>query len=191
MVSSEGGANYLTQQDKILTHAIFITDWGWAGVIKSDFGLRRIVLPLDSRDKVHRIIKSYSNQTKPDISNAVVLSQKINSYLRGLRVDFNDRLDLSNSTQFQQEVWRTTCSIPYGETRSYSWVACQIGKPQAARAVGQALAHNRLPIVIPCHRVVSNDNGLGGFSAGLNMKLRLLQLENGIYNKKTHEHILD
>jgi methylated-DNA-[protein]-cysteine S-methyltransferase len=172
------------EQSKTFTHSIFVTDWGWAGVIKSAAGLHRIVLPQDSRNKVSRIIKSYSSQTEPDTSNAVRLSRKINSYLRGIKVDFKDRLDLSNSTQFQQEVWKTTCSIPYGETRSYSWVACQIEKPRAARAVGQALAHNRLPIVIPCHRVVCSDNRPGGFSAGLNMKLRLLRLENDTESKR-------
>jgi len=74
-------------------------------------------------------------------------------------------------------VWQATRLIPYGETRSYLWVAVQIGKPGAARAVGQALGRNPLPVIIPCHRVIASDGGLGGFTGGLVMKRRLLELE--------------
>jgi len=74
-------------------------------------------------------------------------------------------------------VWQATRLIPYGETRSYLWVAVQIGKPGAARAVGQALGRNPLPVIVPCHRVIAADGGLGGFTGGLEMKRRLLELE--------------
>ncbi len=90
---------------------------------------------------------------------------------------FPDELDLSTATPFQRQVWEKTRLIPYGETRSYSWVAEQIGKPGAARAVGQALGRNPLPIIIPCHRVVASDGKLCGFAGGLGMKRRLLSLE--------------
>ena len=67
--------------------------------------------------------------------------------------------------------------IPYGETKSYSDIAKQIGKPKALRAVGSANATNTLPIIIPCHRVISNNGGLGGYGGGLDMKIKLLDLE--------------
>jgi methylated-DNA-[protein]-cysteine S-methyltransferase len=67
--------------------------------------------------------------------------------------------------------------IPFGETRSYGWVARAIGKPGAARAVGQALHTNPVPIIIPCHRIVASDGSLGGYGGGLPMKIKLLRLE--------------
>ena len=86
-------------------------------------------------------------------------------------------VDLRAGTAFQQVVWRMLQTIPYGETRSYAWVARQIGKPKATRAVGAACGANPVPIVVPCHRVVGSDGSLGGFSGGLALKRRLLALE--------------
>ncbi|MBN1692717.1 MAG: MGMT family protein [Dehalococcoidales bacterium] len=95
----------------------------------------------------------------------------------GQRVDFPDKLDLQGATDFQRKVWEATKQIPYGQTRSYEWVAKQVGKPGAARAVGQALGKNPLPVVVPCHRVITCDGKSGGFGGGLAMKKRLLALE--------------
>jgi methylated-DNA-[protein]-cysteine S-methyltransferase len=105
------------------------------------------------------------------------LMERLRSYFAGQRVTFPDELDLSPATAFQRQVWQLTRLIPYGETRSYSWVAKQLGKAGAARAVGQALARNPLPIIIPCHRVVASDGKLGGFSEGVEMKRHLLHQE--------------
>ncbi|NQU10361.1 methylated-DNA--[protein]-cysteine S-methyltransferase [bacterium] len=88
-------------------------------------------------------------------------------------------LDLSAGTDFQRRVWRTLRSIPFGETRSYAWVARRVGRPRAARAVGAACGANPVPVLVPCHRVVAGDGSLGGFSAGLGWKRRLLALEGG------------
>jgi methylated-DNA-[protein]-cysteine S-methyltransferase len=113
-------------------------------------------------------------------------------YLSGQPVDFNLPLDLSGLSAFTIAVLEACRRIPRGQTRSYSWVASQIGKPRAARAVGQALARNPLPIIVPCHRVVRADatlsakvpgglritsGSLGGFSAGLRLKKALLRIE--------------
>jgi O-6-methylguanine DNA methyltransferase len=88
-------------------------------------------------------------------------------------------LDLRGVGEFAARVYEATCAIPWGATRSYAEVAEQVGSRQHARAVGQALAANPVPIVIPCHRVVASRGGLGGFSAGLVWKRRLLALERG------------
>ncbi len=77
---------------------------------------------------------------------------------------------------FEKRVWEAVSDIPYGEVRTYRWVAERIGNPQAVRAVGRALASNPLPIFIPCHRVVACQS-LGGFSQGLEIKKTLLRLE--------------
>lgn len=86
-------------------------------------------------------------------------------------------LDLAVGTPFQRHVWETLRTIPYGETRSYAWLAGAIGKPGAARAVGQANGANPIGIVVPCHRVVAADGGIGGYAGGLAMKKALLALE--------------
>lgn len=104
------------------------------------------------------------------------LAKRLKAYFSGERVDFPDRLDLSQATDFEREVWRITQTIPYGETRSYGWIAKRLGK-RGARAVGQALARNRLPVIIPCHRVVASDGSLGGYSGGVELKRALLRLE--------------
>ena len=75
-------------------------------------------------------------------------------------------LDVRSGTPFQHQVWKALCKIPFGETRSYLQVAQAIGKPQSPRAVGQACGKNFIPILIPCHRVISTDGRLGGFSGG-------------------------
>ncbi len=103
--------------------------------------------------------------------------KRLRAYFTGRKVEFPDTLDLSVATDFQREVWDATRLIPYGETRSYTWVAEQIKKPRAVRAVGQALGRNPLPVIVPCHRVLTSNGGLGGFSGGLEMKRFLLRLE--------------
>ena len=80
-------------------------------------------------------------------------------------------------TAFQKEVWKKLLDIPYGETRSYREIAIAIGKPGAAKAVGGACRRNPIPILIPCHRVVGTNGGLTGFSGGLDLKEKLLNLE--------------
>ncbi len=97
--------------------------------------------------------------------------------MAGHKVAFPDALDLSAATSFQRQVWQITRLIPYGETRSYSWLAEQLGKAGAVRAVGQALGRNPLPIIIPCHRVVAKDGQLGGYTGGVEIKRYLLNLE--------------
>jgi AraC family transcriptional regulator of adaptative response/methylated-DNA-[protein]-cysteine methyltransferase len=80
-------------------------------------------------------------------------------------------------TAFQQRVWKALQEIPPGSTKSYAEIAAQIGKPTAARAVGRACGANRLAVVIPCHRAVRSDGGLGGYRWGVERKQRLLERE--------------
>lgn len=90
-----------------------------------------------------------------------------------------DRLDIRTDvqgTEFQHEVWRALCQIPYGQTASYSDIAEAVGRPQSVRSVAQACGANPVPLIVPCHRVVAKD-GLGGFGLGLERKRALLELE--------------
>jgi O-6-methylguanine DNA methyltransferase len=86
-------------------------------------------------------------------------------------------LDLSSGTDFQQRVWNALLKIPRGQTRSYGEVAQEVGKARTARAVGSACGANPVPVLVPCHRVLSAGHKLGGFSGGLDWKRRLLWRE--------------
>ena len=87
----------------------------------------------------------------------------------------------STLTNFEWKVLKSALSIPLGQTRSYSWVARKIGRPQAVRAVGQALRRNPYPLIIPCHRVIQSDGTPGGYAGKFNgRKARLLKLEQEI-----------
>ena len=99
-------------------------------------------------------------------------------YFAGARRAFDLPLD-PRGTPFQCAVWRAVAAIPWGETRSYSEIAAAIGRPAAVRAVGAANGANRLPPVIPCHRVVGADGRLTGYAGGLAMKRLLLEMERG------------
>lgn len=97
-------------------------------------------------------------------------------YFAGRRTTFDVPLDLMG-TDFQVESWKALGRIPYGKTISYGQQAQDIGNPKACRAVGSANGKNPIPIIVPCHRVVSADGSLGGYSLGLKMKKQLLALE--------------
>lgn len=160
-----------------LFYDVFKTKAGWIGIVSSNEGCLRTTLPLISKDQVGIQLDDYINlaDRAPDYFKGI--RQNFEAYFYGDKMDFAIKLDLSQATSFERSVWNTTCWIPYGETRSYAWVAQRIGKPQASRAVGQALGRNPLPILVPCHRVLTSDGKLGGFGGGLPMKRFLLSLE--------------
>lgn len=115
------------------------------------------------------------------------IASRLKLYLKGHPVSFSDSVDLSEATPFQQEVWLALRNIPYGKTTSYSELANKLGRPLAARAVGQALSKNPLPIILPCHRVTGKNGNLVGFAGGTGLKRALLKLEagNGILAQNT------
>lgn len=100
---------------------------------------------------------------------------ELENYFNGRRTDFSSDVDLSHLSPFEQKVLTQTRKIKYGKTITYSELAEKIGS-RAYRAVGNALGKNPIPIIIPCHRVVAK-NGIGGYSSGLDIKTRLLELE--------------
>lgn len=111
--------------------------------------------------------------------NAAVddIRDALTGYFAGKITVFHIPVDLSIGTQFQQWVWQKLKDIPYGEVRTYKWIAEGIGLLKGVRAVGQACAANPIPIIIPCHRVIRADGGLGGYSSGVALKKQLLKLE--------------
>jgi methylated-DNA-[protein]-cysteine S-methyltransferase len=113
----------------------------------------------------------------PASFDAEALADKLQRYFGGESVAFDEPLDVTIGTDFQRRVWAATRAIPRGQTRTYGRIARQVGSPGAARAVGQANAHNPWAIVMPCHRLVGHDGRLTGFGGGLDMKRALLILE--------------
>jgi len=105
---------------------------------------------------------------------------QLKKYLKCELKHFNCKLDF-RGTLFQKKVWSALKKIPYGQTRSYQDVAKAIGHPKAFRAVGNANGQNSIPLIIPCHRVIESNGGLGGFGHGIGVKRRLLDFE------KAHE----
>jgi AraC family transcriptional regulator of adaptative response/methylated-DNA-[protein]-cysteine methyltransferase len=100
----------------------------------------------------------------------------LSSHLRGVQPNLDLPLDL-RGTAFQLLVWRYLQQLPYGEVKSYSEVAAELGKPRAARAIASACARNRVALIIPCHRVVRGTGALGGYRWGLERKRVLLDTE--------------
>jgi len=160
-----------------LFYAVFKTAAGWAGILGSSAGLLRTTLPQPSEREVYRLLGNGLSRANLSPCPFEGLIGRFQAYFSGQRVDFPDKLDLSGATPFQGEVWQAARLIPYGQTRTYVWLAAQVGNPGVARAVGQALGRNPLPVIIPCHRVLAGNGGLGGFSGGLEMKRFLLTLE--------------
>lgn len=158
-------------------YTLFETELGWMGLVGSAAGLRHTVLPQPSPEAVLNLLTRGLPEAIADPSPFGDLLLRLRRYLAGEQVPFDDELDLTGATPFSRDVWQATRLIPYGETRSYGWIAQQIGRPRALRAVGQALGRNPLPIVVPCHRVLGKDGSLCGFGGGLEMKKRLLELE--------------
>jgi methylated-DNA-[protein]-cysteine S-methyltransferase len=105
------------------------------------------------------------------------LLEELNEFFFGIRKTFSVMIDWKGIEGFQHQVLAQTSSIPFGEVSTYGEIAKQLGKPGAARAVGQALHNNPMPIIIPCHRVLGANGELRGYAGGLEAKTFLLNLE--------------
>jgi O6-methylguanine-DNA--protein-cysteine methyltransferase len=131
--------------------AVFKTNFGWAGIAVSEWGICKIVLPEKDKNAVKKALLSETGAISP-ISNSKLIEQAVKllqKYFSGERVLFDLPLDLRYYTNFQRAVWRAAVKIPYGETRAYAWIAKRIKSSRAARAVGQAMGANPIPIIIP------------------------------------------
>lgn len=112
-------------------------------------------------------------QTKGSAAAKIELSE----YFEQGRRDFSFRTAFAEGTEFEIQVWESLKEIPYGETRTYKWIADRIENPHASRAVGNALGKNPIPLVFPCHRIIESDGSIGGYTPGVDIKQRLLEIE--------------
>ncbi len=160
---------------------VFETSWGWVGVIGSHKGISHTSLPEESPERAIEYLAASTRGALPEHQPGAFedFRSQLEEYFRGERSDWDIALDLDGATDFFKRAWEACRSIPPGETRTYRWLAEQAGRPTAARGAGQAMARNRVPIIIPCHRVIGSDGGLHGFAGpGLPLKQRLLLHES-------------
>ena len=162
------------------------TAFGWVGVAWSSRGLVAITLPEPSEaGALSRLPQPGgpgselpgSEAEPPQDLDLPALLAKLRRYFEGQPITFGEPLDPTIGTEFQRTVWTLTREIPRGQTRTYGQLARMAGSPGAARAVGQAMARNPWPIIVPCHRVLGSDGSLTGFGGGVEMKRKMLQRE--------------
>lgn len=106
-----------------------------------------------------------------------LIKKELREYFEKGREEFTQKTAFIKGTEFDKRVWLTLKEIPYGDTRTYRWLAERLGRPTACRAVGRSLSRNPLPIIYPCHRIIESNGSIGGYSAGVEIKRRLLDLE--------------
>ncbi len=155
----------------------FITLPSLVGELKLVANGSRLAAILWENDRPNRVRLGPMTEA-PDNPVLLKTARQLEEYFAGTRNCFELELDFVG-TDFQKQVWAALLTIPFGETRTYSQIAQQIGKPTAVRAVGAANGRNPISIVAPCHRVIGASGKLTGFAGGLEAKERLLRLEGG------------
>jgi methylated-DNA-[protein]-cysteine S-methyltransferase len=158
-------------------YTAFNTRLGWMGILGTSKGISRLTLPHRNEKSAIEALSPAPSDARVDEKEFADAVSEIRDYFTGKRVEFASALDLSAGTHFQQKVWKACSTIGFGKTLSYGGLARKIGKPAAARAVGNAMNKNPIPIIIPCHRVVAADGSVGGYGGGLAVKKELLALE--------------
>ncbi len=172
--------------------AIFATPLGWIGVAGSDEKVAALTIGHSSAEQVRESLAAQARAAgangefeesdwHPDLRRA------LEKYAQGRFVDLREfQIDFGPTTPYRKRVLETARRIPYGTTMSYGELAAKAGKPRAARAVGSAMASNRIALLIPCHRVVASGGKIGGFSChtGVELKQRLLAMEADSASKK-------
>lgn len=148
----------------------------------SDRGLVAVDFGFSEHSFVDRVQRHNTARLVKSSAEVKTFLKQLNEYLGGKRIAFDLPIDYSVLTEFQKKVLTTALKIPRGRVLTYGDVARKIGRPRAARAVGQALGSNPMPIVIPCHRVLGSDGSLHGYSGGGGLKTKewLLKLEGAI-----------
>ncbi len=153
---------------------------GWMILFGGKDGLKRASLKPTPDEAIEDLGSDLDGaEDDPDAFTQVI--ECLHRYAEGDMAALDEvELDFTGVTPFFSAAWNACRSIPAGETRSYAWLAVEAGSPLAMRAAGQAMARNRFSLIIPCHRVIASDGGLGGYGGGgLGVKAKLLQMELG------------
>jgi methylated-DNA-[protein]-cysteine S-methyltransferase len=163
---------------------IYPSPLGPLSLVATEKGLSAVSLPsphAETSDSATEDLQSLHSAT-PQAQHLAKTVSELDAYFAGKLRRFTMPLDVAG-TPFQNKVWSELERIPYGETRSYADIARRIRNDKATRAVGTANGRNPIPIIVPCHRVIASDGGLGGYSGGLATKQRLLTLETKFAGK--------
>jgi methylated-DNA-[protein]-cysteine S-methyltransferase len=162
-----------------MEYTVFPVTLGYSAVVADDKGLARFYLPVENNhDAVNEVLREYPGAIEKVSPLLAETRDLVKAYFKGLDTRFNKLpVSLGNMGEFGRKVLRAVSAIPYGETRTYKWAAAEAGEKDGARAAGNALNKNPLPVIIPCHRVIQSGGETGGYSAGLQWKLKLLQIE--------------
>jgi methylated-DNA-[protein]-cysteine S-methyltransferase len=158
---------------ELLAYKFLRSPVGRLKLVASDRGLVAILWDADEKAKRVSLPVSEKRDRHPVLAEA---ERQLKEYFGGSRKRFSLKLDL-RGTPFQKRVWRALLKIPYGEKRTYGEIARQLGRPNAARAVGAANGKNPISIIAPCHRLIGSGGKLHGFAGGLKAKADLLKLE--------------
>ena len=157
---------------------------------KTDKGLFRATFRNTGHLEFHNNIKARFNVSLQRDDGAFEREfAYLDKYFSGMKLKMNIPVSFMEGTSFQLSVWRELAKIPYGEVAAYGDISCRVGNPKASRAVGGACGKNPVVFFIPCHRVVASNGNLGGFSAGIDIKISLLNIEGySVYKRNKVEY---
>jgi len=153
-------------------------------VFESSAKIVRVLLSNPSDSATKKVLAFYPDAHESSCEEIDSVSSAICRFLEGEPIDFGlDVVDLGVCGKFQQRVLRAEHAIPRGRVSTYKLIAAHLGVPGGSRAVGNALANNPFPVIVPCHRAIRSDCGLGGYQGGLDMKQSLLSKEGIIFDR--------
>lgn len=159
--------------------ALASTPLGWMALAASEQGIRMLAFA-DTAEEAEAAVHQDGNDNAfvRDDTSLAAWVERIIAFLSGQQHAIDEiPLDIQNGTPFQRRVWELLRAIPCGQTRTYADLARKLGQPTATRAIARACAANPIAVLVPCHRVVRSDGGLGGYRWGIERKRALLALE--------------
>jgi len=178
--AAAAAARFAATADADVSYTVHDSPVGRLVLAATPRGLVRIAYELPNGG-LDSVLQALAARLSPRILEAPgrldTARRELDEYFAGRRTRFDLPVDLSLVAPFGKRVLSATAAIPFGETRTYAQIAALAGKPTGARATGNALAANPVPIVIPCHRVTRSGGGLGGYTGGLDVKRTLLSVE--------------
>jgi len=151
--------------------------FGQLTVVTSEQGVCAVAFPEHDDEILEEVAAALGPRVCPARGETAEVRRQLDEYFLGKRRAFDLVTDLRLTTDFRRLVLRRLALVPYGATTTYAGLAAAVGRPRGPRAVGQAVGHNPVPIIVPCHRVLASDGTLGGYGGGLERKRLLLELE--------------
>ncbi|MDP3286142.1 MAG: methylated-DNA--[protein]-cysteine S-methyltransferase [Desulfobacterales bacterium] len=162
---------------------VFNTPFGYAALLYSinSFNITGILLPCPDKKEILKKTIGYRAGKNVSHPQAILVTKSVQDYFLGKTKSFPpvffEWMNFGNITRLEKEVLCKTASIPYGQTASYSDIARAVGRQKAYRFIGNTLAKNPCPVIVPCHRVIKKDGSCGGFGGGRDLKMKMLSLE--------------